>query len=796
VARISGKLGHGSRRPPLRRVARDGFAVVRHGSTATDHAFARGLCFGTPVAGYLACLSAAVSCSRGAHSRRAGVWCHGCFLAYADTDAPSACEDAFRGWFYAAVQNTKVRPGGECMGDRVAADCGRCFEDSARAAAALGGCRGSAERSPPTLCTAAVAPTLASPRVHLLPARPVPHALAAPGAWGALLLRASRDWLRGAADGAPGRAPRVPALRARRRPGRDAAAAHHPDAVVPRPLGVGRAPPSVERRFGRCDRRHRQRRLYPKDHASFAAHPSLPPPPNTFRGRCVSAPSFNASAYCNNKLIGAKFFYKGYGARYGPIDEATKSPLDTNGHGTHTATTAAGSVVADASFFDYAKGKAVGMATGARIAAYKVLRKEGRMDSDVLAAFDETIKDRSTSSPSRSAPMVRCQSFTRTLAVGAFSAVSEGIVVSASAGNDGPGESTVKNSAPWFITVGASTINRRFSASVVLGNGETFTGASLYAETPLGEAKIPLVFSGDVGSQYCEAGKLNASMVSGKIVLCDANTRHREQGEAVRLAGGAGAVLAAIEEYGEQTLSAPHLLPATSVTYSDAIKRNASPVATISFHGTVVGQTPSSPRIASFSSRGPNLHAPEILKPDITAPGVDILAAWTGESSPLGHVDPNRALDPGFVYDAGAEDYVCFLRALGYTSKQIAIFTRDGSTTDCSKRKASVGDLNYPAFSVVFNPDKKAVTQRRVVRDLGSDVWTIYWASVTSPAGVRVTVRPRTLVFTSWGRTQGERDGQVHVRVHRVERRQAQSDEPHRHHLAGEPTRPSGGNVM
>ncbi|OEL13283.1 hypothetical protein BAE44_0025700, partial [Dichanthelium oligosanthes] len=129
--------------PSATAAARDGFAVVRHGSTATNRAFARGLCFGAPAAACLACLSAtardvAVGWSRGANSRRAGVWGHGCFLAYADTDAPSACEDAFRGWFYAAIQNTNVRPGGKCTGDRVAADCSRCFEDSARAAAALG----------------------------------------------------------------------------------------------------------------------------------------------------------------------------------------------------------------------------------------------------------------------------------------------------------------------------------------------------------------------------------------------------------------------------------------------------------------------------------------------------------------------------------------------------------------------------------------------------------------------------------------------------------------------------------
>jgi hypothetical protein len=51
--------------------------------------------------------------------------------------------------------------------------------------------------------------------------------------------------------------------------------------------------------------------IYPQNRASFAADPRLPPPPSTFRGSCVSTPSFNASVFCNNKLVGAKFFYKG-----------------------------------------------------------------------------------------------------------------------------------------------------------------------------------------------------------------------------------------------------------------------------------------------------------------------------------------------------------------------------------------------------------------------------------------------------------------------------------------------------
>ncbi|KAF0919967.1 hypothetical protein E2562_032425 [Oryza meyeriana var. granulata] len=58
------------------------------------------------------------------------------------------------------------------------------------------------------------------------------------------------------------------------------------------------------------------------------------------------------------------------------------------------------------------------------------------------------------------------------------------------------------------------------------------------------------------------------------------------------------------------------------------------------------------------------------------------------------HVDPNHALDPGLVYNATADDYLTFLCSLGYTPNQIALFTKDGSVTDCSTRRRSVGDLN------------------------------------------------------------------------------------------------------
>uniref|UniRef100_A0A453PSY7 Subtilisin-like protease n=1 Tax=Aegilops tauschii subsp. strangulata TaxID=200361 RepID=A0A453PSY7_AEGTS len=528
--------------------------------------------------------------------------------------------------------------------------------------------------------------------------------------------------------------------------------------------------------------------VYPEGRPSFAADASLPPPPSKFRGRCVSGPSFNGSALCNNKLVGAKFFQRGQEALRGrALGADSKSPLDTNGHGTHTSSTAGGSAVAGAGFFDYARGKAVGMAPGARIAVYKACGEEGCASSDILAAFDEAIADNvDVLSVSLGAVGTAPNFYSDNTAVGAFRAVSKGIVVSASAGNSGPGDSTACNIAPWFLTVGASTLNRQFPGDVVLGNGETFTGTTLYAGEPLGANKIPLVYGGD-------------------------------------------------KSFGEQSITSPHVHPATAVSFVDAekikkyIRTQTSPSATIVFRGTVVGSTPPSPRMASFSSRGPNFRAPEIFKPDVTAPGVDILAAWTGANSPTeldsdirrvkyniisgtsmscphvsgiaallrqarpewspaaiksalmttaynvdssggvigdmstsdastpfargaGHIHPNSAVDPGLVYDASTEDYINFLCALGYTAKQVAVF---GSSISCSKRAGSVGDHNYPAFSVVFTSNKvAAVTQRRVVRNVGSDTAAAYTAKVTAPDGVRVTVSPETLRFSSTEKTQ------------------------------------------
>ncbi|KAK8931366.1 Subtilisin-like protease [Platanthera zijinensis] len=572
--------------------------------------------------------------------------------------------------------------------------------------------------------------------------------------------------------------------------------------------------------------------------------PDLSPPPSTFHSSCDFLNSSSASGPCSNKLVGAKFFYRGYEAALGrPMDESreSKSPLDTMGHGTHTASTAAGAVVSGASFLGYAEGEARGIATGARIAAYKICWTAGCFDTDILAAMDAAVADgANVISLSVGANGHPPAYFRDSIAIGAFGAARNGVIVSCSAGNSGPGPYTSVNIAPWIITVGASTVDRHFPANVVLGDGSLYNGVSLYAGSDnVTAADLPLIYGGDGGSRFCVSGLLNSSIVSGKIVLCDRGGNARvEKGSAVKLAGGVGMILANTKENGDELIADPHLIPATTVGASAGDKIRAyissasTPTATIVFQGTIIGDDPPAPKVAAFSSRGPNYRTLEILKPDVIAPGVNILAAWTGASSPTdldidprrvdfniisgtsmacphvsgiaallrgaypdwspaaiksaimttaynlddagetikdlytgepstpfvrgsGHVDPNKALDPGLIYDAGVEDYLTFLCANNYTSAQISVFTRDATGVNCSsKTSVKPGDLNYPSFSVVFSNSSDVVTHKRTVKNVGGSSCgdsncKVYEAEISSPPAVNVTVRPTKLEFDS-----------------------------------------------
>uniref|UniRef100_A0ACD5Y959 Uncharacterized protein n=1 Tax=Avena sativa TaxID=4498 RepID=A0ACD5Y959_AVESA len=376
------------------------------------------------------------------------------------------------------------------------------------------------------------------------------------------------------------------------------------------------------------------------------------PVPARWRGTCETNATDFPSSMCNRKLIGARGFFRGFGAGGGSGNASRgstelSSPRDHDGHGTHTASTAAGAVVADASLLGYAHGTARGMAPGARVAAYKVCWRQGCFSSDILAGMEQAIDDGvdvlSLSLGGGSYPLSRDP-----IAVGALAATRRGIVVACSAGNSGPSPSSLVNTAPWIITVGAGTLDRNFPAYAKLGNGESHAGMSLYSGDGLGDEKLPLVYNrgvraGSNASKLCMAGTLDAAAVKGKVVLCDRGGNSRvEKGQVVKQAGGAGMVLANTAQSGEEVVADSHLLPAVAVgaRSGDAIRAYVESDADaaevqLSFAGTAVDVQPA-PVVAAFSSRGPNRQVPQLLKPDVIGPGVNILAGWTGSVGPTG----------------------------------------------------------------------------------------------------------------------------------------------------------------
>ncbi|MBA0836523.1 hypothetical protein Goarm_008731 [Gossypium armourianum] len=385
---------------------------------------------------------------------------------------------------------------------------------------------------------------------------------------------------------------------------------------------------------------------------------NLGPINSKWKGQCVTTNDFGSNS-CNKKLIGARYFCSGYEASNGKMNETSefRSPRDSDGHGTHTASIAAGRYVFPASTLGYAKGVAAGMAPKARLAAYKVCWNAGCYDSDILAAFDSAVAD-GVDVISLSVGGAVVPYYLDAIAIGAYGAAEKGIFVSASAGNGGPGGLTVTNVAPWVATVGAGTIDRDFPADVKLGNGKVVTGAGVYNGRGLSPGRMyPLVYAGSGGgdgysSSLCLDGSLDPDFVKGKIVLCDRGINSRAaKGEVVKKAGGVGMILANGVFDGEGLVVDCHVLPATAVGASNAdeirqyidsaSKSKSSATATILFKGTRLGVRPA-PVVASFSARGPNPETPEILKPDVIAPGLNILAAWPDKVGPAGIPSDNR----------------------------------------------------------------------------------------------------------------------------------------------------------
>ncbi|KAL7206512.1 hypothetical protein ACSBR2_019264 [Camellia fascicularis] len=511
----------------------------------------------------------------------------------------------------------------------------------------------------------------------------------------------------------------------------------------------------------------------------------MPPVPAHWRGACETGTEFNAS-HCNRKLIGARSFSKAMKQAGFNIstNEDYDSPRDFFGHGTHTSSTAAGSPVPCASYFGYAKGKAIGMAPKARLAMYKVFffdEPDLTTSSDILAGMDQAIAD-GVDLMSLLLGFPEAPFYKNPIATGAFAAMEKGIFVSCSAGKSGHDQ--LFNEAPWITNVGAGTIDRDFLAHITLGNGVlSVTGRSNSLENLL-VSKVPLYFGhGNKSKEICQFGALDPKDVAGKYIFCD---------------------------FDNETSMNPPILQWKE------LKRSGAAGAII----TLLGVKPA-PQVTSFSSRGPGSEAPWVLRPDILAPGYKILAGWvpnrlsayihgssllsdyvivsgTSMASPhivgiaallkaahrdwssaairssmmttadvfdnlngtiidiatgaagtpldfgAGHVNPNKAMDPGLVYNMEVQDYIDFLCGMNYTAQQIQIITR---RSDFNCENASL-DLNYPSFIVILNTtDITSYTFKRVLTNM-VDSHSVYLAEVTAPMGTKIIVQPSTISFT------------------------------------------------
>ncbi|KAJ0694259.1 putative cucumisin [Helianthus annuus] len=381
--------------------------------------------------------------------------------------------------------------------------------------------------------------------------------------------------------------------------------------------------------------------------ASFS-DTDMPPVPAGWKGKCQSGEAFNIT-HCNRKLIGARYYLSGYEAekqdKLEYIDDpqnkrSYRSARDSNGHGTHTASTAAGRYVMDMNYKGLAQGGARGGAPMARVAVYKTCWDSGCYDADILAAFDDAVRDGvHIVSLSLGPDAPQGDYFSDSISIGSFHAVSRGITVVSSVGNQGTTGSAT-NLAPWIITVAATSIDREFIANIQMGNGVNLKGESLSVLNMTAPARIISASIANGGyftpyqSSYCLESSLNYTKTRGKVLLCRHAERSSEskvaKSQIVKAAGGVGMIL--VDE--DVDVAIPFVIPAAIVGRKvgkrilSYINSTRKPTSQIHSSEAVIGSQ-HAPRVASFSSKGPNGLTPEILKPDVAAPGLNILAAWS-----------------------------------------------------------------------------------------------------------------------------------------------------------------------
>jgi Subtilase family/Fibronectin type-III domain/PA domain len=526
------------------------------------------------------------------------------------------------------------------------------------------------------------------------------------------------------------------------------------------------------------------------EHASFAdlGHLGAPPPKGDGTPRTCNfgdnplTPATDVFA-CNDKLIGGRPFLATYLSN---PERAAAEPYhtarDSNGHGSHTASTSAGNVVASAPVFGVERGPINGVAPGAWVSVYKVCGIQGCFGSDSAAAVQQAILDGvnviNFSISGGTDP------FSDPVELAFLDAYAAGVLVSASAGNDGPGAATANHLSPWVLTVAASTQTREFASTLTLtaSGGATFTtdGASITT----GVGPLPVVLSSDppYSNNLCNA-PAPAGTFTGKIVACQRGVVGRvEKGFNVFQGGAAGMILYNPTLADIETDN--HFLP--TVHLADGTDFKAFMLANTGETGSFTAGTKRNGQgdvMAAFSSRGP---AGDVIKPDVTAPGVQILAghsptpdevaggpagqffqaiAGTSMSSP--HVagaalllkDAHPTWTPGqiksalmttAITDVVKEDLVTPADPFDFGSGRITVadasaapLTFDETAADMAAFGSSsltAIHLNIPSINAPVMPGQ-ITTTRTAKNTTGSRVEVN--ASATAPAGSSISITPK-----------------------------------------------------
>ena len=355
---------------------------------------------------------------------------------------------------------------------------------------------------------------------------------------------------------------------------------------------------------------------------------------------------------CNDKLIGAYAKTATYMALQAPganefCNNVTGqcSARDSEGHGTHTTTTAAGACVDSAVLYGVERGPVCGIAPGARVIQYRVCLEQGCYSSDSVSAVAQAIAD--------GANVINfsisggAQPYTDPVELAFLDATNAGISVNASAGNAGPGAGTSDHGGPWTTTVGASTGPRFFTSTLHLtaDGGATFDKDGVTLTNGI-SSPTPIIMAASIPGEdaLCQTTLSAGSAAAGKIVMCQRGVNARvDKGYNVAQGGAAGMILYNTVKQDVETDN--HWLPAIHVDGP-----NTDMLTFVSTHTNVMATwaqgtaTPTQADVmAAFSSRGP---VGDWIKPDVTAPGIQVLAGMTPQ--PTGTVNG----PPGNLYQA------------------------------------------------------------------------------------------------------------------------------------------------